>query len=87
MVRPRDTGFFECRASLEGETHLIVGGWKGGQVIDGRDLFEKLTGRQPRDDDRGRGEGEYLIYPEMLAAALREGERMLFRLIIKPVEK
>lgn len=75
-VRPRDTGWFTAKPSLDGEFHWLVDA----------ETFERLTGRQTRGEDEGRREGEYRLYPEMLAAAFREGGRCEMRLQVRAVK-
>jgi len=88
MTRARKIDWFRAKPCLEGEFHWLV----GDHVIDGRvvragELFEKITGRQPRDDDRGRRDGEYRLYPEMFAAACREGVEAEWTLAVRPVTR
>ena len=76
MTRPRKIGWFKARPCLEGEFHFLVS----------RGVFEELTGRQPRADECGRRDGEYRLYPELLAAAFREGGVIELTLSVRAVQ-
>ena len=77
MTRPRKIGWFKARPCLEGEFHFLVS----------LTVFEELTGRQPRADERGRRDGEYRLYPELLAAAFREGDVIELTLSVRAVTR
>jgi len=77
MTRPRKIGWFKARPCLEGEFHFLVS----------RGVFEELTGRQPRADECGRRDGEYRLYPELLAAACREGVEAEWTFAVRAVER